>query len=90
MRKTYEKKKRDKESTELVAEPKAGRYAKATQEDAAGFADSMSDAFKQSNEKKYFMLLIVAAVIIVILVAGLCPTSLLSVSISIVGSDIPW
>jgi len=30
----------------------------------------MSDAFKQSNEKKYFMLLIVAAVIIVILVVG--------------------
>ena len=57
------RKKRDKESTELVAEPKAGRYAKATQEDSAGFADSMSDAFKQSNEKKYFMLLIVAAVI---------------------------
>lgn len=64
------RKKRDKESTELVAEPKAGRYAKATQEDAAGFADSMSDAFKQSNEKKYFMLLIVAAVIIAILVVG--------------------
>jgi len=62
------RKKRDKESTELVAEPKAGRYAKATQEDSAGFADSMSDAFKQSNEKKYFMLLIVAAVIIVAII----------------------
>ena len=56
----------------IPADPKAKRYARGAQgqEDATGFADSMSDAFKQSNEKKYFALLIVAAVIIVILLVG--------------------
>lgn len=56
----------------IPADPKAKRYARGAQgqEDATGFADSMSDAFKQSNEKKYFALLIVVAVIIVILLVG--------------------
>ncbi len=69
------KKKKDKasqkENTAVVAlDAKAKRFAAKPQEDATGFADSMSDAFKQKNEKSFFAAILVAVVVIVILLVG--------------------
>ena len=48
------KKKNGEENVSLtVTTPKAKQYAARAQEDSTGFADSMSDAFKQKNEKKF-------------------------------------
>lgn len=59
------------ESSALAAEaPKAKQYAAKAQEDATGFSDSMSDAFKQKNEKNFFAAILAAAAVIVILVVG--------------------
>lgn len=66
------KKKKDGEENVSLAGtmPKAKQYAVRAQEDSAGFADSMSDAFKQKNEKSFFAAILAATAIIVILIIG--------------------
>jgi len=53
-----------------VNDPKAKQYAAKTQEDPNGFSDSMSDAFRQKNEKGFFAAILAAVAIVVILVIG--------------------
>lgn len=60
----------DRESVLVAETPKAKQYAAKAQEDAVGFSDSMSDAFKQKNEKNFFAAILAAAAIVVILVIG--------------------
>ena len=65
------KKKNGEENVSLtVTTPKAKQYAARAQEDSTGFADSMSDAFKQKNEKNFFAAILAAVAIIVILIIG--------------------
>lgn len=65
------KKRNGEENVSLeAATPKAKQYAARAQEDSAGFADSMSDAFKQKNEKNFFAAILAAVAIIVILIIG--------------------
>ncbi len=53
---------------ELSPEPKAKRYMSAREE--YDFSDSMSDAFRQKNEKGFFALIAAAVLVIVLLVAA--------------------
>lgn len=57
-------------STRAVKAVSAAKNAAPSESDPTGFADSMSDAFRQTNEKKYFALIVAEAVIIVVLVVG--------------------
>lgn len=64
------KKKKERKGEAALSVGEFGTKRAGKEEDPAGFADSMSDAFKQKNEKNFFAAILAVVAVVVLLLIG--------------------